>query len=296
MNGEIIPWESATIHVLSHVVHYGSSWFEGIRCYNTKKGSAILRLHLHLERLIQSAKIYRARIPFSVDELSDGVISLVRKNGLSSCYIRPFAYRGFFELGVNPQRCPIDTVIAVWEWGSYLGSESLEKGIDVMTSSWRRFAGSTLPAIAKAGANYMNAQLVKMEALENGYAEGIVLDVDGAISEGSGENIFIVKKGILYTPQVASGILPGVTRSIVMMLAEAEGLPIREMVLPREYLYTADEVFFTGTAAEITPIRSVDKIEVGSGQPGSVTRLIQERFFDITRNGNDQFDLLTWIS
>ena len=295
MNGKLIPWEDATIHVLSHVVHYGSSWFEGIRCYKTKKGSAVFKLHDHLERLFKSTKIYRTKIHYSLDELWEAILDLVKANNLESCYIRPVVFRGFSELGVYPLHCPVDTVIAVWEWGSYLGQDSLEMGIDVMTSSWRRFSGSSLPSMAKAGGNYMNAQLIKMEAIENGYAEGLVLDSLGNISEGSGENIFLVHRGVLYTPPLSSGILTGITRSVVQQLAVTESIDIREEVIPREFVYTADEVFLTGTAAEITPVRSVDRISIGEGIPGPVTRLIQSRFYDITRNGNDPYGWLTWL-
>jgi branched-chain amino acid aminotransferase len=295
MNGQIIPWEEAKIHVLSHVVHYGSSWFEGIRCYETSNGSAVFKLNDHIDRLFKSTKIYRTEIPYSVDDLSKAILDIIKANNLKSCYIRPVVFRGFFELGVYPLRCPIDTVIAVWEWGSYLGQDSLEKGIDVMTSTWRRFSGNSLPPMAKAGGHYMNAQLVKMEAIENGYAEGVVLDNHGNIAEGSGENIFLVQRGVLYTPPLSSGILSGITRSVVLHLAKNESLDIREEVIPREFIYTADEVFLTGTAAEITPVRSVDRIQIGNGKPGPVTRLIQSRFFDITRNGNDPFGWLTWL-
>jgi branched-chain amino acid aminotransferase len=295
MNGSIIPWEQATVHVLSHVVHYGTSWFEGIRCYNTKKGPAIFQLVPHLNRFHTSAKIYRTEIPYSIDQLVGAIKEIIKANKLDNCYIRPVAYRGFGELGVYPLRCPVETVIAVWEWGSYLGQDSIEKGIDVMTSSWRRFPGSTLPSIAKAGGNYMNAQLIKMEAIENGYAEGIVLDAAGHVCEGSGENLFLIKDGAMYTPPLSSGILPGITRSVVMHLARKEGIEVHETVIPRDYVYMADEVFFTGTAAEITPIRSIDKIFIGQNKPGAVTRLMQERFFDVTRGGNDPFGWLTWL-
>jgi branched-chain amino acid aminotransferase len=295
MNGELVAWEKATIHVLSHVVHYGSSWFEGIRCYKTKKGSAIFRLQDHLERLVDSAKIYRADIPYSTDQLTDAITELIKANKLESCYIRPVVFRGYHELGVYPLRCPVDTAIAVWEWGSYLGEESLDKGIDIMTSSWRRFSGGTVPSLSKAGGNYLNAQLIKMEAIENGYAEGLVLDVDGNICEGSGENIFIYKKGILYTPPLSSGMLPGITRSVVLRFAEDEGIETREIVIPREFVYTADEILLTGTAAEITPVKSVDKININNGKPGAVTRLMQNRFYEITRDGNDRYNWLTWL-
>lgn len=295
MNGSLIPWEDATIHVLSHVVHYGSSWFEGIRCYETERGSAIFQLLPHLERLERSTKIYRTDIPYTIDQLADATLDVIRANELKSCYIRPVVFRGYSELGVFPLRCPIETVIAVWEWGNYLGKGSIENGVDVMTSSWRRFPGSTLPAASKAGGNYMNAQLIKMEAIENGYAEGLVLDVHGNVCEGSGENIFLVHRGRLYTPPLESGILPGITRSVVIELARNEGIDVEETVIPREMVYTADELFFTGTAAEITPIRSVDKIPVGNTRVGPVCRLLQQRFFDITRNGNDPFGWLTWV-
>jgi len=295
MNGSLIEWDKATIHVLSHVVHYGSSWFEGIRCYKTKRGSAVFQLIPHLERLVDSAKIYRTTVPYSIDELSNATLEVIRANNLESCYIRPVVYRGFYELGVNPLRCPIETVIATWEWGHYLGVDSIKNGIDVMTSSWRRFAGSTIPAMAKAGGNYINAQLIKMEALENGYAEGLVLDGHGNISEGSGENIFIVKDGILYTPPLASGVLYGITRGVVLRLAEEEEVDIREQVIPREFIYTADEVFFTGTAAEITPVKTIDKISIGTGKPGAITMLLQDRFYRITRDGIDEHNWLTWL-
>jgi branched-chain amino acid aminotransferase len=295
MNGKLIEWEKATLHVLSHAVHYGTSWFEGIRCYETRKGSAIFHLQAHLERLFMSAKIYRTEIPYSLDQLVDAIVETIHANKLKNCYIRPLVYRGMGEMGVNPANCPIETVVAVWEWGNYLGKDSLEKGIDVMVSSWNRFAPNTLPAMAKAGGNYLNAQLVKMEALHNGYTEGIALDSAGNLSEGSGENIFIVKRGVLYSPPLTSSILPGITRNSVIAIAQQEHLEIKEQILPREFLYIADEVFFTGTAAEITPIRSIDKIAVGSKCPGPVTKLIQSRFFDITREGNDPYGWLTWI-
>lgn len=295
MNGSLVEWDQAKIHVLSHVVHYGTSWFEGIRCYKTKKGSAVFKLLDHLVRLKESTKMYRTDIPYSIDELTNAVLQLIRANKLESCYIRPVVFRGYQELGVYPLRCPVETVIAVWEWGNYLGKDSLERGIDIMTSSWRRFSGNTIPSMSKAGGNYMNAQLIKMEAIENGYAEGLVLDGNGNISEGSGENIFIVKNGIVYTPPLSSGVLPGITRSVVLEFVRHEGIEMREMTLPREFVYTADEIFFTGTAAEITPVNSVDRISVGHGQPGSVTRLMQSKFYDVTREGNDPYRWLTWL-
>jgi len=294
-DGKLIPWEEATTHVLSHVIHYGTSWFEGIRCYNTKKGSAILQLIPHLQRLAESAKIYRTEVPYSLDQLVEATLEVIRANNLKSCYIRPVVYRGFYELGVYPLRCPVETVIAVWEWGSYLGKDSIENGVDMMTSSWRRFAGGTLPGLSKAGGNYMNAQLIKMEAIENGYAEGLVLDVNGNICEGSGENIFIAKNGILYTPSLGSGALAGITRGMVLELARGEGIEKREQTLPREIVYGADEIFLTGTAAEITPVRSIDKITIGSGKPGAITRLLQSRFQRLTHEGIDEYQWLTWL-
>ncbi len=295
MNGKLIPWDQATLHVLSHALHYGTSWFEGIRCYETKKGTAVFQLREHLERLILSAKIYRTAIPYDLDQLTAAILEVIRANKLKNCYIRPLVYRGYGEMGVNPLHCPIETVIAVWEWGNYLGKDSLDEGIDVMVSSWNRFAPNTLPMMAKAGGNYMNAQLIKMEALQNGYVEGIALDAFGNLSEGSGENIFIVRKGILTTPTLNSAILPGVTRRVVLTIAGSENIECAETTLPREILYAADEIFFTGTAAEITPIRSVDKIQVGNGRPGPVTKLIQKKFYDITREGNDPYGWLTWV-
>lgn len=295
MNGKLIDWNDAKIHVLSHVIHYGSSWFEGIRCYNTKKGTAIFRHQQHITRLLDSAKIYRSDIPYTKEEITAGIKETIKANGLKACYIRPIAYRGFGEVGVYPMNCPIDLTIAVWEWGSYLGPESLEQGIDVCFSSWQRVAGNTLPTAAKTGGNYLNSQLIKMEARANGYEEGIALDTNGQISEGSGENIFLVRHGILYTPQLTNAILPGVTRSSVLHLAKEAGIPTVEGGLPREMAYIADEVFFTGTAAEITPIRTIDRITVGSGKPGPITRKLQKAFFDIVKEGNDPHGWLDFL-
>jgi branched-chain amino acid aminotransferase len=294
-NGEFIDWDDAKTHVLSHVIHYGSGWFEGIRCYNTGKGPAIFRLEPHLRRLHDSAKIYRAEIPFTVRQLAEATIETVKINNLKSCYIRPFAFRGYGEMGVTPYGCPIETYIAVWEWGKYLGADSLEKGIDVCISSWNRLAPNTLPAMAKASANYMNSQLIKMEALANGFTEGIALDTSGKVSEGSGENIFIVKNGVIHTTSLSSSILQGITRDSTIILADELGYEVRDMEMPREFLYIADEIFFAGTAVEITPIVSVDRIKIGTGEPGPITRQIQERYFDIIRNGNDRRGWLTFI-
>ncbi|MEJ5166241.1 MAG: branched-chain amino acid transaminase [Thermoanaerobaculia bacterium] len=281
MNGKFVDFEDAKIHVLSHVVHYGSSVFEGDRCYKTPKGPMIFRLMDHIERLFNSAKIYRMQIPFSKEEIFSACIETVKVNGLKDCYIRPVVYRGFESLGVDPGKCPVDVAIAVWDWGKYLGPEALEKGVDVRVSSWNRMAPNTFPWLAKCGANYMNSQLIKLEAKMDNYSEGIALDTFGMVSEGSGENIFLVYKGKILTPPLSVSVLPGITRDSVIKLARDLGYEVCEMGIPREMLYIADEVFFTGSAAEITPIRSIDKIPVGEGKRGPVTKSLQEAFFDI---------------
>ncbi len=280
-NGVFIPWEEARIHVLSHVVSYGSSIFEGIRCYTTPHGPAIFRLREHIRRMLDSAKIYRIEVPYSAEQLAEGVIELVRVNRMSACYIRPIILRGFGEMGVYGCGNPVEVYLACWEWGRYLGEEALAQGVDVCISSWHRMAPNTLPALAKAGANYMNSQLIKMEALANGYQEGIALDPAGHVSEGSGENIFVVRDGRILTPPLASSVLPGITRDTVLKLAQEAGIPVVETMIPRELLYIADEVFFTGTAAEITPVRSIDRIIIGSGRRGPVTEQLQREFFAI---------------
>jgi branched-chain amino acid aminotransferase len=285
-NGKIVDWKDANLHVLSHVVHYGSSVFEGIRCYNTVKGPAIFRLREHIQRLKNSAKIYRMDIPYSVDDICTAVIDTVKINNLKKCYIRPIAFRGYGELGVYPMNCPVETVIAVWPWGKYLGEEAIEEGVDVGVSSWRRMAPDTMPNMAKAGSNYMNSQLAKMESITNGYDEGIMLDYQGMVSEGSGENIFVVLDRVLYTPPISSSLLSGLTRDAVITLAEDIGFEVREEQIPREMLYISDEVFLTGTAAEVTPVRSVDKIVVGRGCRGEITKKIQQAFFKVV-NGKD---------
>jgi branched-chain amino acid aminotransferase len=295
MNGKLIDWADAKIHVLSHVVHYGSSWFEGIRCYDTKKGPAIFRLDKHLERLYDSTKIYQAQIPYTRAELETAVFDTIRVNKMKSCYIRPIVYRGYGDVGVNPINNPVDVAIAVWEWGTYLGAEALTSGIDVCVSSWTRPAPNTLPTIAKAGGNYLNAQLIKMEAVKNGFTEGIALDVFGYVSEGSGENIFMVKNGDVYTPPFTSSILPGVTRSSIMTLLKEAGYRLIEGPVSREMLTIADELFFTGTAAEITPIRSVNRAPIGEGMPGPITKEAQSLFFDIVHNGNDTRKWLKFV-
>ncbi|MGZ7096430.1 MAG: branched-chain amino acid transaminase [Methanobacterium sp.] len=293
-NGEFVNWNDANIHVLSHVVHYGSSVFEGIRCYNTKNGPAVFRLREHVQRLLNSGKIYRMDIPYSVEELSDAIIKTIKINDLEDCYIRPIAFRGYEELGVYPLKCPLDTVIAAWEWGKYLGEEALENGVDLGVSTWRRMAPNTLPNMAKAGANYMNSQLAKMESVFNGFDEAIMLDIDGLVSEGSGENIFLVKDDVIYTPHSSLSILSGITRDSIIILAEDEGMKLHEEPIPREMLYLADEIFLTGTAAEITPVRSVDRITIGNGKRGHVTKKLQKKFFNIV--GGIHEDKFGWLS
>jgi len=294
-NGRFIPWADATIHVLSHVVSYGSSVFEGIRCYSTPAGPAVFRLREHVRRMVDSAKIYRMEnLGYSAEQLGDAMLELVRVNRMDSCYIRPIALRGYGEMGVNPLHNPIDIYLACWSWGKYLGEEALAEGVDVCVSSWNRFAPNTLPALAKAGANYMNSQLIKMEALANGYSEGIALDTAGYVSEGSGENIFVVRDGKIHTPPLGASVLPGITRDSILTLARDLGIPIVETIIPRELLYIADEVFFSGTAAEITPIRSIDKIKIGSGRRGPVAEKLQKEFFGvITGSREDRYGWLT---
>ena len=294
-NGKLVPFEEAKIHVLSHVVHYGSSVFEGIRCYNTARGPAVFRLREHMRRLIDSARIYRMEVPYTLEELEAAALETIRASGLKACYIRPVVFRGMGSLGVNPLKNPVEVAIAVWDWGAYLGDEALEQGVDVQVSTWNRMAPNTLPAMAKAGANYANAALVKMEAVLNGYTEGIMLSVDGYVAEGSGENLFLVRDGIIYTAPLTLSILPGITRDAVITLARDLGYTVIEQPIPREALYIADELFFTGTAAEITPIRSVDHYTIGQGRRGPVTEALQRAFFEIVREGRDPYGWLTFV-
>jgi len=281
MNGKFVPYEDAKIHVLSHVVHYGSSVFEGIRAYATPSGIAVFRLDRHVQRMLDSCKIARLACPYNHDELMDAIRDTVKRNGSDACYIRPVVYRGFKTLGVNPTGVPVDVAIATLNWGKYLGKDALERGISVRVSSWQRQAPNTFPAMAKTGANYLNSQLIKLEAVADGYEEGIALDVFGYVAEGSGENIFLVRGETLYTPTIANAILPGITRDSIITLARDMALEVREEQIPREMLYVADEVFFTGTAAEITPITQIDHIPVGNGAVGEVTRRLQKAFFDL---------------
>ncbi|MFQ6108025.1 MAG: branched-chain amino acid transaminase [Candidatus Aminicenantales bacterium] len=297
MNGKLVSWKDARIHIASHVIHYGTSLFEGFRAYDTPKGSVIFRLKAHTRRLYNSCKMYRMDIPYSQEEFNQAVIETIKANNLKSCYIRPLVYRGYGSLGVDPFPNPVDCAILVWEWGKYLGEDALENGVDVCVSSWQRMAPNTFPALAKSGANYMNSQLIKMEAIMDGYVEGIALNVRGHISEGSGENIFVVMDGILHTPPLSSSILPGITRDTVITLARDLGIPFVEETIPREMLYISEEVFFTGSAAEITPIRSVDKIVIGNGRRGPITKRLQDEYFaHINGEREDPHGWLTYIS
>jgi branched-chain amino acid aminotransferase len=300
-NGQLIPWEKANIHVMSHVVHYGSSVFEGIRCYSQpgasgqrEPASAIFRLREHMQRFIQSGKIYRMPLPFDVEQLEAAVIEVVESNGAAPCYVRPIAFRGYGEIGVNPLNSPIEVYIANFPWGNFLhGNE----GANVCVSSWNRLAPNTMPSLAKAGANYMNSQLIRMEAAINGYDEGIALDVNGYLSEGSGENLFIVRGGTLYTSPLANSVLNGITRDSILVLARQMGIPVVEQALPRELLYICDEAFFTGTAAEVTHLRSVDRILVGDGTMGPVTTALHKAFFDIVNGfADDRYNWLTPVN
>jgi branched-chain amino acid aminotransferase len=295
-NGELVDWDDAQIHVLSHVVHYGSSVFEGMRVYETSKGPACFRLADHVNRIFDSAKIYRMALPYSKAELTEAILETIRANKLKSCYVRPIAFRGYGSLGVDPTPCPVDVVVAVWEWGAYLGADALENGADVRIASWNRLAPNTMPSLAKVGANYMNSQLIKMEAMADGYAEGIALDSQGYVSEASGENIFMVKNGSIYTPSSGSSILPGITRHSVITLARELGYAVTQRPIPRESLYIADEVFFTGSAAEVTPIASIDHIPVGDGKRGPMTEALQSAYFGITYGREeDRFGWLTYV-
>ena len=277
-NGQLIPWDKANIHVMSHVVHYGSSVFEGIRCYTQPNGAGVFRLNEHMARLVDSAKIYRMPLPYTAEQLSTAVVDVIEANGIAPCYIRPIAFRGYGEIGVNPLKSPVEVYIANFPWGKYVPGH---EGADVCVSSWSRLAPNTMPSLAKAGANYMNSQLIRMEAEVNGYSEGIALDVNGYLSEGSGENLFLVRGGVLYTTPLANSVLNGITRSSVLTLAKQLGIEVVEQAMPREMLYICDEAFFTGTAAEVTHLRSVDRILIGDGTMGPITSALHEEFFSI---------------
>ena len=296
IDGNMVDWKDANIHVLSHVVHYGTSVFEGIRAYKNDNGVAVFRLKEHVKRLFDSAKVYKIEIPYTQEEIAEAILETVRINDLAGCYIRPIVFRGYGELGVNPLNCPVNVVIAAWEWGSYLGEEGMANGVDIGVSSWRKPAPDTFPTLAKCGANYMNSQLAKIEAIENGFDEAIMLDYEGHVSEGSGENIFLVEGEKLFTPSMASSNLKGITRDSIMTVASELGYEVVEETISRERLYFADEVFFTGTAAEVTPIRSIDRKTIGIGKRGPIAEKIQKTFFDIVEaKVEDTHGWLTYI-
>ncbi len=299
-NGELIDWNDARVHVMTHAIHYGSSVFEGIRAYETVNGTAIFRLTEHMQRLMNSAKIYRMDHKFNRDDFCKAAVDLVSDSGLEACYLRPVIFRGLNEekpaFGVNPFPNPVDAYIAAWDWGKYLGEEALEAGVDVCVSSWTRITTNSLPAVAKAGANYMNSQLIKMEALLGGFSEGIALDDRGFVSEGSGENLFVVNNGTLITPPLGASILPGITRDSIVQIAREMDILVQETTVQRAALYLADELFFTGTAAEITPIRSVDRITIGEGKRGEITKILQDRFFEIIRGERPAPNDAPWLT
>ena len=295
-DGNMVDWKDANIHVLSHVVHYGTSVFEGIRAYKNENGIAVFRLKEHVQRLFDSAKIYKIDIPYTQEEIEEAIIETVRVNDLNGCYIRPIVFKGYKELGVDPSNCPVNVVIAAWEWGSYLGEEGMANGVDIGVSSWRKPAPDTFPALAKCGANYMNSQLAKLEAIDNGYDEAIMLDYEGHVSEGSGENIFLVESEKLFTPSMSSSNLKGITRDTIITIARDLGYEVVEEVISRERLYSANEVFFTGTAAEVTPIRSIDHRTIGIGSRGPITEKIQSAFFDVVEaKVEDKYRWLSYI-
>jgi branched-chain amino acid aminotransferase len=295
-DGHFIPWADATVHVLSHSMQFGSSAFEGIRCYSTPKGPAIFRLREHLERLLHSCKIYRMDVPYSIDQLVEASRDLIARNGVESCYLRPMVVRGYGTAGMVPIGAPIEVYLPCWPWGAYLGDEALETGVDACISSWHRVQPNTIPAMAKIAGNYLSGQLIKMEALANGYAEGIALSPSGMVSEGSGQNVFMVSNGTIITTPLDGSILGGITRATIMQLASDAGIPVREMHMPREMLYMADEVFFTGTAAELTPVRSIDRITIGAGSVGPITRQLQQQYLGIAKGEiEDRHGWLTYV-
>ena len=292
-DGDFIAWQDANVHVLAHSMQFGSSAFEGIRCYNTPQGPAIFRLEDHLQRLLNSCKIYRMEVPYTVDELVAANCELVERNGLDSCYLRPMVIRGYGAAGMVPFDSPVEVFLPCWPWGSYLGDHAMENGADACVSSWHRMAPNTTPSMAKVAGNYLGGQLIKMEALANGYDEAIALGPDGLISEGSGQNVFIVQKGVVFTTPTNGTLLPGITRDSIMTLAKDAGLEVREQGLQREMLYTADEVFLTGTASEVTPVRSMDKIKIGAGKTGEVTKMLQRTFLDLVHGKTE--DTHHWL-
>lgn len=296
-NGEFVPWADARIHVMSHALHYGSSVFEGIRAYATGNGPAVFCLDSHVQRLFRSCKIARMPVPYTETEVREAILETIRKNKLDACYVRPLVWRGYDSIGVNPRSCPVEVMVATMPWGRYLGPEAIEQGVDVGVSSWRRMAPNTFAALSKIGGQYVNSQFIVMEAQDQGYAEGIALDIYGYVSEGSGENLFLVQDGMIYTPPASASILMGITRAVVITIAQELGYEVREWTITREWLYIADELFFTGTAAEVTPIRSVDGVEIGTGSRGPVTKAIQDVFFGVTEGRlPDRHGWLTYVN
>ena len=295
MNGKLVPWASATVHVSTHALHYGSSVFEGMRCYDTPKGPALFRAREHMRRFIDSGRVYRMQM-LGLEELIEACKLVVRENGFKDAYLRPLAFRGAGPLGVNGSKLPIDTIIMAMQWGTYLGEGALENGVDTCVSSWHRMAPNTIPSMAKVAGNYLGGQLIKMEALANGFDEAIALGPDGMISEGSGQNVFVVHKGVLFTTPLNGTLLPGITRESIITIAHDAGFEVREQPLQREILYTADEIFLTGTASEVTPVRSVDRLKVGAGRAGEVTKQLQRTFLDLVHGKvDDRHGWLTFV-
>jgi branched-chain amino acid aminotransferase len=296
-DGAFVPWADAQVHVLSHSMQFGSAAFEGIRCYHTPRGPAIFRLREHLTRLLNSVKIYRMELAYSLDELSDACCALVKRNQLNTCYLRPMVVRGYGAAGMVPFESPIEVYLPCWPWGTYLGADALEAGVDACVSTWHRFAPNTLPALAKVAGNYLGGQLIKMEALTNGFDEGIALSPGGTVSEGSGQNVFLVIDQTVVTTPLDGSLLGGITRDSILRLAQRDGFAVREQVIPREMLYTADEMFITGTASEVTPVRTVDRIKVGNGTVGPVTKHLQAAFLDIANGrATDTYNWLTHVA
>ncbi len=297
MDGKFVPWDQATVHVGVHALHYGSNAFEGIRAYSTPRGAAVFCLGPHVDRLFNSCKLFKMPVPFSRDEICNAIIETVRVNQLASCYIRPIVFRGFEHLSIDPRKCPVQVAVLAYEWGRYMGDEAMESGVDVGVSSWRRMAPDTFPALGKIGGQYVNSQFIAMEAADHGYVEGLALDINGYVSEGSGENFFLVSEGVLYTPPISSSILKGITRLAVLTLAREFGYPVVEQMIPRDMLYIADEAFFSGTAAEITPIRSIDRTPIGSGKRGPITQRLQSEFFaTVEGRTEDRHHWLTFVA
>ena len=295
-DGEFVRWKDATVHVLAHSMQFGSSAFEGIRCYGTPRGPAIFRLEDHLQRLIDSCTMYRMELKYSLDELVAACCELVDRNGLDSCYLRPMVLRGYGAGGMVPFDSPVEVFLPCWPWGTYLGEGALENGVDACVSSWNRMAPNTIPSMAKIAGNYLSGQLIKTEALRNGFAEGLALTPNGMLSEGSGQNVFVVHRGTVYTPTVNGTLLHGITRDAILTLMRDMGLAVREQELPREMLYMADELFLTGTASEVTPVRSVDRIQIGNGRRGPITTQVQQRFLDLVKGvGEDPYGWLTYV-